>query len=450
MLNVKKVLLFCVIVSLCLAIGAMAQNAPAAGGGAGGRGGMGGGRGAAAVSPELLVGADREVAPAGFDVQREGIERGKIETIEYDSKSLGFKRRMNIYTPPGYDKNTKYPVFYLLHGMGDDETGWQQKGSAGIILDNLYAEKKLVPMIVVMPNGNAVQTTAGAGGRGGAAAPQVLPRPSRQERLTAINNLEKQVATLKAAIEKAPAADPNIAALQGNALTAFMDVYAPESNTISEMSKILASIRGTTASARGVLTTEVLTELSGLAKQDNAAKLTAMLGEMGKAAQAAATARGGRGGAGGAGDMLSQDSGWGIPFENDLLKDIIPYIEANYPVLADREHRTLAGLSMGGGQSLNIGLSHLDLFAHVGGFSSAPNLRPIAQNITNPQDTIKKIKLLWVSCGDSDGLMSNSSNYHTALQGMNVPHIWHIDFGGHTWPVWKNDLYLLSQKLFRE
>src|SRR5262245_27406121 len=88
-------------------------------------------------------------APKGFDKKRDDIARGKIETIEYDSKSVGTKRKMVIYTPPGYSKETKYPVFYLLHGAGDDETGWKVKGSADIILDNLYADKKLVPMIVV-------------------------------------------------------------------------------------------------------------------------------------------------------------------------------------------------------------------------------------------------------------------------------------------------------------
>src|SRR3954447_18872853 len=92
-------------------------------------------------------------APKGFDARRDGIEHGKVEAVEYDSTSADSKRRMVIYTPPGYTKDNKYPVLYLLHGGGDDETGWQKKGSADVILDNLYADKKLVPMIVVMPNG---------------------------------------------------------------------------------------------------------------------------------------------------------------------------------------------------------------------------------------------------------------------------------------------------------
>src|SRR5688500_5637999 len=94
-------------------------------------------------------------APAGFDVRHEKIEHGKLDTVEYESKSVGEKRKMVVYLPPGYSKETKYPVLYLLHGAGDDETGWQQKGSAEVILDNLHADKQVVPMVVVMPNGFA-------------------------------------------------------------------------------------------------------------------------------------------------------------------------------------------------------------------------------------------------------------------------------------------------------
>ena len=94
-------------------------------------------------------------APKGFDTRRDGIEHGKLETVEYNSKSVGGKRKMVVYTPPGYSKDRKYPVFYLLHGAGDDETGWSRKGAANVILDNLYAGKKIAPMLVVMPNGFA-------------------------------------------------------------------------------------------------------------------------------------------------------------------------------------------------------------------------------------------------------------------------------------------------------
>src|SRR5262249_21675050 len=85
----------------------------------------------------------------------------------YDSKAVaGGKRKATVYTPPSYSKDSKYPVLYLLHGAGDDETGWTKKGAADVILDNLYADKKLVPMIVVMPNG----FVRGPGGGGAASA----------------------------------------------------------------------------------------------------------------------------------------------------------------------------------------------------------------------------------------------------------------------------------------
>src|SRR6476646_9841627 len=95
-----------------------------------------------------------EPAPSGFASRREGVERGKVETVEYDSKSVGDTRKMVVYLPPGYSKDTRYPVLYLLHGAGDNEAGWTRNGAANVILDNLLADKKIVPMIVVMPHGS--------------------------------------------------------------------------------------------------------------------------------------------------------------------------------------------------------------------------------------------------------------------------------------------------------
>jgi enterochelin esterase-like enzyme len=138
-------------------------------------------------------------------------------------------------------------------------------------------------------------------------------------------------------------------------------------------------------------------------------------------------------------------------FTADLLKDVIPYIEAHYAVKADREHRALAGQSMGGGQALNIGLNHLDTFASVGGFSPAPNTKPAADLIADPALATRKLKLLWVSCGDKDALFRVSQEFHEALREKKVAHLWHIDPGGeHTWPVWKADLYRFAQRLFPE
>jgi len=134
-------------------------------------------------------------------------------------------------------------------------------------------------------------------------------------------------------------------------------------------------------------------------------------------------------------------------FEDDLLKDVIPFVESHYSAHADREHRAVAGLSMGGGQALGIGLRRLDVFAWVGGFSSA--LFGNRSDLVSA-DAAKKLRLLWLSCGDKDRLMDASKSLHNTLEEKKVPHVWHVDSGAHEWPVWKNDLYLLSQMLFQD
>src|SRR3954469_18104899 len=95
-------------------------------------------------------------APNGFDSLRAGIPQGKIDTIRYASKTVGTTRNALVYTPPGFSKKKKYPVLYLLHGIGGDEKEWLNGGNPQVILDNLYADKKLQPMLVVMPNGRAM------------------------------------------------------------------------------------------------------------------------------------------------------------------------------------------------------------------------------------------------------------------------------------------------------
>jgi enterochelin esterase-like enzyme len=274
-----------------------------------GRGGFGG---------PITLGPDDKAAfptpPAGFDQRREGVAQGKLERVDYDSKSVGVKRWMEVYTPPGYSTDKKYPVLYLLHGIGGNENReWTRQGAAPVILDNLIADKKIEPMIVVFPNGNAVASGSDqpAGGPGGGFG------------------------------------------------------------------------------------------------------------------------------------------GWGTPFENDLIKDIIPFIAANYSVQTNRENRALAGLSMGGGQSLNIGLGNLDVFAWVGGFSSAPNTRPPAQLVADPERANQQLKLLFLSCGNKDGLIRVSQGVHAHLKENSVPHIWHVDDHAHDFQHWKEALYNFSQQLFK-
>jgi enterochelin esterase-like enzyme len=136
-------------------------------------------------------------------------------------------------------------------------------------------------------------------------------------------------------------------------------------------------------------------------------------------------------------------------FERDLLNDLIPFIEKKYPVYINRENRAIAGLSMGGGQSLNFGLGNLDKFAWVGGFSSAPNIKKPDLLIPDPDEVKKKLKLLWISCGDKDNLITFSQRTHDYLQASGVPHIYYVEPGGHDFKVWKNDLYMFSQLLFK-
>lgn len=251
-------------------------------------------------------------APQGFDQPREMISKGKMETIEYDSKTVGNKRKVMVYTPPGYSPDKTYPVLYLLHGIGGDHLEWFSNGAPQAILDNLYADQKLVPMIVVLPNGRAMKDDRAGG---------------------------------------------NI--FEAEKVTAF------------------------------------------------------------------------------------------ATFEQDLLNDLLPFIESSYPVKAGPENRALAGLSMGGGQSLNFGLTNLDTFAFVGGFSSVPNTKTPVELVPDPAETARKLKLLWISCGDQDGLISFSQRLHQYLKQNKVDHIWHVEPGAHDFNVWKSDLYYFSQQLFK-
>ena len=303
--------------------------------------------------PEATLAA----APAGFDARREGARAGVVERIEFDSKVTGGKRPASVYLPPGYSADQRYPVLYLLHGIGGNETHWPGPGAAGAILDNLIADGKAVPMIVVMPNGRASNepSTLFAGGRGLGGA----------------------------------GAGPGAAGAPG-------------------------------------------TGPAGASPSPGAG--------------APGTGGGPPGGRGGAAMTVEFEAY--AAFERELLGDLIPFVETRYSVAADRMHRALAGLSMGGGQSLNFGLNNVDTFAWVGGFSSAPNTKPPAELVPDAADA-RRLELLWVSCGNEDGLFNISAGVHEYLAAQNVPHKWYVDAGAHTFPVWKNDLYHFASLLFR-
>jgi enterochelin esterase-like enzyme len=131
------------------------------------------------------------------------------------------------------------------------------------------------------------------------------------------------------------------------------------------------------------------------------------------------------------------------------LGSLIPFIESKYSVKRDRENRALAGLSMGGGQSLNFGLGNLDTFAWVGGFSSAPNTKPPEELVPDPEKAREKLKLLWISAGNKDGLIRISQNFHAYLKEKNVPHVWHVDEHAHDFQHWKKALYNFCQLIFK-
>ena len=270
-----------------------------------GRGGFGG---------PIELGPDDKPAfadpPAGFRTRRENVPHGELTMVEYDSKTVGTRRKMLVYTPPGYSSDHKYPVLYLLHGIGGDETEWKRLCHPENILDNLLADGKIQPMIVVMPNGRARKNDRAEG-------------------------------------------------------------------------NVFASAPAFAA------------------------------------------------------------------FEGDLLNDVIPAIEDKYSVYKNRENRALAGLSMGGGQSLNFGLGHLDVFAWVGGFSSAPNTKPPAELVPDPAAVKEQLKLLYLSCGDKDGLIRISQGVHNYLKEQGVPHIWNVDSHGHDADTWSKNLYNFAQHIFK-
>jgi enterochelin esterase family protein len=250
------------------------------------------------------------------------VPHGEMRKVWYQSSTLGEQRRLHVYTPPGYDSGkAKYPVFYLLHGGGDEDSGWSTIGRAGFILDNLIAAKKAKPMIVVMPNGS-------------------LPRPP-----------------------VVPGAPPNPAA---NA--AFQERFASE-----------------------------------------------------------------------------------------LLKDVVPFVEKNFRVLTGSANRALAGLSMGGGQTMRTVALHPDQFGYVGVWSAGVAVATTADFeqrseafLKNADQVNKTVKLFEISCGDKDTLaFAGSKNLDEVLKKHNIKHETHISGGGHTWINWRQYLNAYAQKLFR-
>jgi enterochelin esterase-like enzyme len=277
----------------------------------------------AGVDSMFLVPGDE----ADFEATRD-VPHGEIRAAWYHSGTLDTSRRMHVYTPPGYEGGTdRYPVFYLLHGAGDEDSGWSTIGRAGFILDNLLADKKARPMIVVMPNGS-------------------LPRPANLPRLT-------------------PGSSPS-----------------PEFRAAME------------------------------AFQNR--------------------------------------------FTDELLKSIVPFVEKNYRAQTGREHRAIAGLSMGGGQTLRVVTSYPDQFAYVGvwsaglfGGNAGDWEKRNADFLAGPDSVNHAVKLFSISVGDKDSLLAGSKSLAEVLQKHGIKHELHTSGGGHTWINWRHYLSAFAPRLFQ-
>ena len=283
------------------------------------------------------------------------VPHGSVAQVWYKSPSLKMTRRMVVYTPPGYEEGTsRYPVLYLFHGSGGDEEAWSSNGRAPQILDNLIAQGKARPMIVVMTNGNTNQ----------AASPDVsVPQPLP------------------------PAATPAAAG-------------QPE------------------PPARGMF--------------------------------------------------------YVAAFTDSVIADLIPFVEAHYRVLADRDNRAIAGLSMGGAQATYAGLRNIDKFAWVGCFSGALVLWPgVMTPIPAPAGSTRlgqgldlavvarvfpdlnatsaaRLRLLYVSVGSEDGLIEANHQFKNWLKekGIAFQDVEALGYA-HVWSLWRINLTEIAQRLFQ-
>jgi enterochelin esterase family protein len=289
---------------------------------------FGGGKHASAVEvPE----------PGVDDYAIRPVPHGQVREVWYDSKVTGTWRHALVYLPPDYDHaaKTRYPVLYLQHGGGEDETGWIRQGRANFILDNLIAAGSAKPMMVVMAYGYAR--------RAGQQAPDLTGRPFGSP-------------------------------------------------------------------------------------------------EMRKAIQEMASA-----------------------FEADVTEALIPFVDSTFRTIPDREHRAMAGLSMGGMQTFQVTLNHLDLFSYIGGFSGAAGLlAPNGEKLdvkavyngafADPAAFAKKVRLLWLGVGtqEPERMRASLQGLHMSLAEANIPHVWYESPGtDHEWQTWRRDLKDFAPRLFR-
>lgn len=265
------------------------------------------------------------------------VPHGQVREVWYHSDVTGTWRHALVYTPPNYDVQTKgrYPVLYLQHGGGEDETGWTKQGHANFILDNLIASHSAKPMIIVMANGYAR--------RAGQPVPSLAGRP----------------------------------------------FGSPEAMRAMQ--------------------------------------------EMAKA------------------------------FEDDLTQALLPFIDSHFRTIADRDHRAMAGLSMGGMQTFQVTFDHLELFSYIGGFSGAAGPLVLGSEKLDPKTALngaladpaaftKKVHLLWLGVGTDEPAMMHAGieKLHLSLVEANVSHIFYESPGtAHEWQTWRRDLKDFAPRLFQ-
>jgi len=276
-----------------------------------------------------------EIPEPGVDIYSiKDVPHGQVREVWYRSSVTGSWRHALVYLPPDYDANTKarYPVLYLQHGGGEDETGWIRQGRANVILDNCITAKECKPMIVVMAYGYAR--------RAGQPVPNAMPGPS------------------------------------------------PEAARARE-------------------------------------------------------------------DMTKT-------FEDDVKLALIPFVDKTYRTLTDRDHRAMAGLSMGGFQTFHVTLNNLDLFSHIGGFSGAGGMLDARKMdpktdyngaFADPAAFAKKVHLLWLGIGTAEpaGFLERIRGLHTSLTEAGIQHVyWESPGTDHEWQTWRRGLKDFAQRLFRK
>jgi enterochelin esterase-like enzyme len=269
------------------------------------------------------------------------VPHGDLIEHHYFNKEIKVARRVVVYTPPGYNSSGKrYPVVYLLHGLNDFERGWTQSGMANNIMDNLLADQKAVPAIIVMPFGHPV---TGATGK----QPEIL------------------------ALQKALGYTPPTPVPRTGAAGAAGAPGGP---------------------------------LAGLAQGD-----------------------------------------WNM--EKEILDYVIPYVEKEFRVIKDKQHRAIMGYSMGGGHSTSIGFRHPELFAYVAGFSGYGSTNLL---VADPAKTNQNYKVIFIGAGTEDTAVISGRAMHQALTAAGIHHIWSEDPGyGHDYQIWRQYLYRLLQQTFR-